>query len=388
MKQLGLQSYRFSISWVRVYPNGADFNEKGLKFYHNLINELLKNEIEPVVCLNHFELPIPLYSKGWQHIDTLNAFKKFGITCFEHFGDQVKHWATFNEPWMDQFFIPYEVQRFSSPNLTKKQSKRTIAKALDNLHGLFRAHAETVNAFHTLISDGQIGIILNLNPAYPATADPTDEAAAQFYDAFLNDWQLDLIFKGEYPAQFFTQFQEIFGSPKIEETDKALFHEAVPDYLGINFYGPAYIKASEDHYPLNFEEFKGERSRDWANNAKVEPKALADILVRIHTEYGAPKVWITENGCSFGDEELNDLRDEWRIDYLKNHLAAVKQAMESGVKVQRYYVWSLMDNLEWVQGYDERYGIIYIDRKQNLKRTIKKSGHWYAQVIANHGFNL
>jgi len=389
MKQLGLQSYRFSISWVRVYPTGTGpLNEKGLKFYHNLITELLANGIEPVACLNHFELPMPLFQKGWQHIDTINAFKKFGTTCFERFGDRVKLWATFNEPWIDQFFIPYASQEFTMQKLSKRQSKKTIAKCLNNLHGLFKSHAEVVKAFRTIIPEGKIGIILNLNPGYPVTDSSEDQEAAKRFDEFLNDWQLDLVLNGEYPETLFNYFQETLDAPNINPTDKILFKDGAVDYLGVNFYGPAFIKASENHYPLNYEDYKEDRSRVWANNAKVVPEALHEILVRIHKKYDAPTLWITENGCSFGNEKLDDEKDEWRLDYIKQHLAAVKHAMDDGVNIERYYVWSLMDNLEWVLGYEERYGIIYINRENDLTRTIKKSGHWYSDVIKNREFTL
>ncbi len=388
MKQLGLQSYRFSISWVRIYPTGVGpLNERGLKFYHNLIDELITNGIEPVACLTHFELPTPLFKRGWQHNDTINAFKKYGTTCFEQFGDRVKLWSTFNEPWIDQFFISYAMQEQTMPKLSRMQSKKIFAKCLNNLHGLFKSHAEVVKTFRAIIPEGRIGIILNLNPCYPLTDSPEDQEAAKRFDEFLNGWQLDLVLKGAYPSGLFNYFQESIEAPNINPTDKVLFKEGAVDYLGVNFYGPAYIKASENRYPLNYEEFKGERSREWANNAKVVPEALYELLVRIHKTYGVP-TWITENGCSFGDEKLDDKRDEWRLDYIKHHLAAVKRAMDEGANIERYYVWSLMDNLEWVQGYEERYGIIYIDREKDLTRTIKKSGHWYSDVIKNRGFNL
>lgn len=387
MKEIGLQSYRFSISWVRVYPTGMEpLNEKGLNFYDDLINELLANEIEPVICLNHFELPTPLFKKGWQHPDTINAFEKFGTTCFERFGDRVKLWVTFNEPWIDQFFIPYASQEVTLQKLSKRQSQKTVANCLNNLHGLFKAHAEVVKAFRSIIPEGQIGIILNLNPGYPATDSSTDKEAAKQFDKFLNDWQLNLVFEGEYPANLFNYFQETLSAPLVNPLDKILFQEGAVDYIGINFYGPTYIKSSDNHYPLNYDDYKEERSRVWANNAKVVPEALYEILVRIHKKYNAPQLWITENGCSFGDETLNDENDEWRIDYLKQHLIAVKRAIDDGVNIKRYYVWSLMDNLEWVQGYKERYGIIYIDRENNLTRIIKKSGKWYSKTIKDHGF--
>ncbi|NVM31097.1 MAG: family 1 glycosylhydrolase [Candidatus Helarchaeota archaeon] len=388
IKELGLQSYRFSIAWARIFPKGSgQINEKGIEFYNNLINELLSNDIEPLATLHHFDMPSALYTKGWQNIETIAAFKQFAEICFERFGDRVTRWITFNEPWVDQFLIPFSIQEFTNPKPSIKQDKKLFAKCLNNLHSMFKAHADAIKACRDLIPEGKIGITLNLAPCYPLTDSKEDKEAAERCDAFLNEWHLGLALKGEYPDDLFNYLQEAVNAPTITDEEMALIKDSKSDFIGVNFYGPSYIKMGQKRFPLNYDEYKGERSREWANNAKVVPEALHEILVRIDRDYNSPIIYITENGCSFGDERLNDEKDEWRIDYLKAHLREVKRAMDDGVKVEGYYAWSLMDNLEWAQGYEERYGLIYIDREHNLKRYIKKSGHWYSEVIRNRGFN-
>lgn len=385
MKDLGLETYRFSISWVRIVPDGSgDINQKGIEFYNDLIDELISNEIKPLITLSHFDVPFIFYKKGgWKNQEIIDAYHRYVKVCLENFGDRVDYWLTFNEPWVDQYLINIMMK---SPGI--KKSGEMFADCLNSIHNLFIAHAKTIETFHHMDKDNKVGIALNLGPGYPHTDSDDDKKAAMMFDEFLNTWFLELAINGRYNSNLFKYYQESVGAPEITDEDKILLKNNKSDFIGVNFYGPFIIKASKKNFPLNYEGFQGERSKDWANNAKVVPEGLFEILMRIKDHYGNPTTFITENGCSFGDEELNDIKDEWRIDYVKKHLREVKRAIDNGVNVKRYYLWSLMDNLEWIQGYEERYGLIYIDREHNLERKIKKSGNWYSKLIKNREFTI
>jgi beta-glucosidase len=385
MREIGLQTYRLSISWTRIFPEGdGKLNEKGLKFYDDLINELVYAGIEPLATLYHFDFPLSFYDiGGWRNQRAVSAFSEYAKICIERFGDRVKYWVTFNEPAVDQYSIYYMMEKMKS-----RKAKEVFPEVLNNLHGLFKAHALAIKSFRDLDIDGKIGIVLNLGPVYPISDSEKDIEAAKRYDDFLNIWHLNLSLKGEYPQEIFNNYWDTVNAPKVTGNDLDLLKENKSDFIGVNFYGPFFVRSSIKNFPLKYDIYKEKRSQEWANNAKVSPKDLYKILVRIDREYDSPIIYITENGCSFGDEQLNDEKDEWRIDYLKRHLREVKRAIDDGAKVERYYVWTLMDNLEWAQGFEEKYGLIYVDFAGDLKRTIKKSGRWYSEVIKNRGFEL
>ncbi|TFF89254.1 MAG: glycosyl hydrolase family protein [Promethearchaeota archaeon] len=385
MKKMGIRIYRFSISWTRILPKGVGkINPKGIKFYNNLIDELVSNDIKPLATLSHFDLPYPFYEKGgWKNEDMINAYKQYATICFENFSDKINEWITFNEPWVDQYLIPNNMMK-SSP----KKSGDVFADCLNSIHNLYKAQAEAIKIFRSSNEKGKIGITLNLAPGYPFEDSDEDIKAAKQFDEFLNAWFLDLALKGKYPKDLFDYFQDTVKAPNITKEDMNLIEKNQSDFIGVNYYGPFIIKSSENNFPMNYDFHREERSKKWANNAKVDPKGLYEILIRINENYNSPLIYITENGCSFGDEEYNDIKDEWRIDYLKRHLKEIKRAIDHGAKIKRYYVWSFMDNLEWIDGYKERYGIVYIDRSHNLERKIKKSGKWYSKLITDYQFDI
>jgi beta-glucosidase/6-phospho-beta-glucosidase/beta-galactosidase len=324
------------------------------------------------------------YKKGgWKNHEMIGAYHRYAKICLDNFGDRVNYWLTFNEPWVEQYLMPIMMK---NPGI--KKSGEVFADCLNSIHNLFIAHAKVIETFHEINKNNKVGIALNLGPGYPNTNSDYDKEAAKNFDDFLNKWFLELAIHGRYPSRLYEYYQEAVGAPQITDRQKNLLKKNKSDFIGVNYYGPFIIKASNKNFPLNYDTFKGERSKDWANNAKVVPEGLFEILMRIKEDYGNPLTFITENGCSYGDEEFNDIKDEWRIDYVKKHLKEVKRAIDNGVNVKRYYLWSLMDNLEWIQGYKERYGIIFIDREHDLERKIKNSGKWYSKLIKTREFTI
>lgn len=379
MKEMGLQSYRFSIAWPRVLPDGTgDINKKGIEFYNNLIDELWKADIEPIITLYHWDYPKVLSDKGgWRLRESTDWFAEYSQTCFEAFGDRVSQWTTFNEPWVDAYARVFMVGR---PTI------EGMATATKVSHHYMLSHAKAVRAFREICPDGTIGITCNLAPAYPCTDSEEDNAAARRHDGFLNRWFIDPAMKGEYPEDMLAYYKDKLDAPHIEAGDMELIKANPVDYLGVNYYAPARIRASEKEPVLGLVRVE-DRDETWATNGEVYPKGLYDLLVRLDKDYGHPVLFITENGTSFGDEELVDGKnhDDRRIDYLKGHLEMVHKAISEGVDLRRYYQWSMFDNFEWIFGYGRRFGIIYVDF-ETQGRIWKDSAHWYKGVIKNNGF--
>nr|MDO8111168.1 family 1 glycosylhydrolase [Candidatus Sigynarchaeota archaeon] len=385
MADLGLQTFRFSIAWPRVVPDGdGDINEKGLRFYSNLVDELVRHGIEPTATLYHFDLPMTLYRDGgWRNKRTVDAFTRYAKACFDRLGNRVTRWITFNEPWVDQYMSYYIIQK-----LKLRPDKAIFAESLNGLHNMFTAHAKTVLLLKDTRPENKIAITLNLGPVKPVVPSTDNDDAARRCDDFINDWHLSPALRGEYPPQLLERYSTLVGAPAMAPGDDQLLREASKkmDAIGVNYYAPFIVRASKHRFPLYYGDIRSRKAPEWANNGKVEPAELHALLVRIATKYNNPEIWITENGCSFGKEAENDIKDQWRIKYLADHLREVKRAMDNGARVRRYYVWSFMDNLEWILGYREQYGLVRVDRKHGLARSMKASGKWYAGVIKNRGF--
>ena len=390
MKEIGLKGYRFSINWPRIFPSGeGKINKKGIEFYNNLIDELLKNGIDPMVTLYHWELPQALMDKGgWLNRETTDRFAEFSRVCFEEFGDRVKRWGTFNEAWVTSF-VGYIWERHPPVGI-----KNDINGAVQSSHMINLAHAKAVaNYRKTKHNAGEIGIMHVAIPAYPVEDTGPNIEKAEMAHAITNKWFFDPCIKGEYPPEVTEYYKKVHGvETDIKDGDMELLKENRVDYLGINHYFPFRIKDNGKDRPFMWEECHAEKDPEKMEitnfNWEVYPEGMYDILMRIHKDYDGIPVYITENGTWYENEsQLKDgvMNDDNRISYAKRYLEQANRAIRDGSNLKGYYWWSLMDNFEWSHGFGPRFGIVRVDYG-TLKRTIKKSGKWYNGVIKNNGF--
>ena len=369
MQRLGLKAYRFSTAWTRVLPAGRGrVNLRGLDFYDRLVDSLLAANIEPFLTLYHWDLPQALQDNGgWGNRDTCHAFADYAALMVKRLGDRVKYWTTFNEPAVVAFegnLLGEHAPGFKDPQV-----------AYQIVHNLMVAHGLAVQAIRAIRLKLQIGIVLNLWNAEPATDSPEDIAAAE--QAWQSDAAIfpDVIFKAHYPPGIY----EMLGNnmPKVQDGDFALISQKL-DYLGLNSYSRTVVGVNG-----TFDQVAGSEYTEmgW----EVCAPALCRLLNRINKDYDLPPIYITENGAAFKDEVSSDgkVHDPRRLDYLRQHIIQTRLAMEEGVDVRGYFVWSLLDNFEWSYGYTKRFGIIRVDF-DSQERIVKNSGEWYRGVIMNN----
>ncbi len=377
MSELGLKGYRFSIAWPRILPGGKDdFNAVGMDFYDRLVDTLLAADIVPYITLYHWDLPQKLQDQGgWANRATVDAFAQYSDVVTRRLGDRVKHWITLNEPHIAAFVGNYQGRH--------APGARDFGLALIVAHHMLLAHGRAVPVIHANVNNVQVGIALNHTWAVPNTDSGEDVAAARRQDGHVNRWYLDALFKGHYP----TDMVELYGDlmPSVEPSDMETI--AAPlEFLAVNYYTRSLVQAA-DAPPLFLERLQSPVERTemgWA----IYPEGLFNLLQWLHQEYQPGKVFIAENGAAFNDEVGPDgtVDDPRRLTYIREHLAACQRAIEAGVPLQGYFVWSLMDNFEWALGYAKRFGIVYVDF-QTLARIPKSSAKWYAEVIRNNGFH-
>jgi beta-glucosidase len=367
MQRLGLQAYRFSISWPRVLPSGSGkVNPAGLDFYDRLVDALLEAHIQPFVTLHHWDLPQALYEKGgWLERDNLARFADYGTLMVKHLGDRVLHWATFNEPNViaDAGYDWGE----HAPGI--KEDRKAACQVT---HNLMVAHGLAVQAMRAANPALQAGIVLTVWNPEPSSDDPADVAAAEHAWYSRETTFLHPIFRGHYHP---LTIEAMAGNvPQIQPGDMAQLCQKL-DFLGINCYSRTVIGAKGWVHPVPGSEYT---DMDW----EICPPAFRRVLKRVWDDYTPPPIFITENGAAFKDVVSADgkIHDDRRIDYLRQYLQQLRLAMQDGVDVRGYFVWSLLDNFEWSQGYTKRFGVVRVDY-ETLKRTIKDSGEWYAEVI-------
>ncbi len=378
MKSISLNGYRFSIAWSRIFSQGeGQVNQHGLDFYERLVDELLDCGIEPFATLYHWDLPQALQEKGgWANRDTVGYFKDYAAEVSRKLGDRVHFWITHNEPWVVSF-LGYH-SGIHAPGI------KNLSMALKVSHHLLLSHGETV----AILRDNgdektQVGITLNLHPVYPASESEEDKKAVERYDGHLNRWFLDPIYKGSYPEDMLALYGD--KAPEVQTQD--LEHiSAKIDFLGLNNYTRFVVKADEKEAFLGLSLVKPTGAEYTEMDWEIYPMAIYEILKRIHNNYGAPVIYITENGAAFPDkiDKNGQVNDESRIGYLKGHFLQAHRAIEEGVKLSGYFVWSLLDNFEWAHGYSKRFGLIYTNYPTQ-KRIIKASGWWYKKVIEKNG---
>lgn len=372
MRELGLNAYRFSVAWPRILPSGRGrVNEQGLDFYDRLVDELLANGIEPFVTLYHWDLPQALEDEGgWKNRATAEAFADYAGIVARRLGDRVKHWITHNEPWVVAW-MGYGSGRHA-PGRTDG-----VAGALTVAHHLLLSHGLAVPVIRRECPDAQVGITLNLSPLYPATQDAADLEAVRQADGTANRWFLDSIFRGHYPDDVLERHRDQL--PRIEASDLQTIAAPI-DFLGINNYSRQVVRADSEKGVVSVRPQGSEyTAMDW----EVAPDAFYDLLVRVARDYAPPRMYVTENGAAYGDIREHDgqVRDPERQRYLQQYFAAASRAIESGVPLAGYFVWSLMDNFEWAEGYWKRFGLIFVDYP-TCERVPKGSYHWYRNQIA------
>jgi beta-glucosidase len=380
MAELGLNAYRFSVSWGRVIPEGfGRVNPKGLDFYSRLVDALLERGISPNVTLYHWDLPAALDDRGgWLNRDVASWFADYSAVMFEALGDRVPIWTTINEPWVvsDGGYLfgklaPGHLNLFEAP----------IAS-----HNLLRAHGMAVDAFRASsgTDTGQIGIVVNLEPKYPASDSAEDQAATIRADAYMNRQYLDPVFLKRYPDEM----PEIFGEawPDWPAADMSLIARPL-DFLGINYYTRSVVRHDAEHEPLRFGGVRQPENVHTETRWEVFPEALTRVLVWVKDRYGDIPQYITENGAAFHDPPIappEGVDDPPRVEYLRTHLMAAREAMKAGVALRGYFVWSLLDNFEWSRGYSRRFGIVHVNY-ETQERTVKSSGRYYSSVARSNG---
>lgn len=380
MREIGLQSYRFSIAWGRVLPNGTGApNPAGIAHYDRLVDLLLENGITPNVTLYHWDLPTALDDRGgWLNRDSAHWFADYARLMFRALGDRVPMWATLNEPWVvvDAGYL-YGIHA---------PGHRNLFEAPIAAHNLMRAHGAAVQAYRAEAS-GQIGLVVNIEPKYPASDSHADLAATSRADAYMNRQYLDAALNGSYPGEL----AEVFGEawPDHSAEDMELIAQPV-DWIGINYYTRSVTKNDPAQFPLRAARVPQRHHIHTEMDWEVYPRGLTDTLIWFRDRYGDIPVYITENGSAFADPSEPDgdtIQDPLRVAYLRDHLRAVRDAIEAGVDVRGYYAWSLLDNFEWSAGYAKRFGIVAVDFLTQ-KRTLKTSAREYAEIIRTHGESL
>ncbi len=359
---LGVDAYRFSVSWPRVQPTGdGAFNEPGLAFYERLVDGLLARGIKPYLTLNHWDLPAALQDRGgWASRDTVHRFVAYAERVAARMGERVATITTHNEPWVIAT-LGHESGVFA-PGVKNR------AVAMQVSHHLLLSHGLALQALRAQGCRARLGLVLNLSPIGPATARAEDMAAARLEDGKLVRWYMDPLFLGRYPQDVLDHLGP--DAPQVHAGDLADIAAAM-DFLGINYYtrGVASANGSWDVTT------SGHALTDmgW----EIYPHGLTELLTRLHRDWRVPPLYVKENGAAFKDTLLDGrVHDADRTDYIARHIAAVGQALQAGVPMAGYMVWSLLDNFEWASGYEKRFGIVHVDYATQ-RRTPKDSALWY-----------
>jgi beta-glucosidase len=372
MKAMNNNAYRFSVAWPRVVPEGVGpINGAGLDYYSRLVDELLEAGVSPFVTLYHWDLPQALQDRGgWANRSTIGAFADYAEIVTRRLGDRVKMWATFNEPWCVSI-LSNELGEHA-PGLKDRKVALQVA------HNVLVAHGTTMPIIRNNSANCKAGIVLNMEPAYPAMDTDADRRLAELSEAKFNLWFLNPVMGKPYPQIAWDHYGA--DVPEILDGDMKTIHQPL-DYFALNYYTRkvAHDPDGGEAAVLNARDEDKVSDRGW----EIFPQGISDLLTRVHNEYpDIQEFYISENGMSLRDElEDGRVSDPRRIDYLKDHFSTVLDLIEAGIPVKGYFVWSLMDNFEWACGYDSRFGLAYVDF-QTQKRTIKESGHWYGRVAA------
>lgn len=407
MAELGLRAYRFSVSWPRVYPRGrGEINRAGLRFYGDLIDALLAHGIEPILTLYHWDVPQSLMDEygAWESRRIIEDFNRYCVTLYQHFGDRVRYWVTLNE---QNYNLHHGFITSLHPPGVKDRKRFYEAN-----HIAFLANAKAIASFRQHVPNGRIGPSFAYAPAYPLTSNPDDVLAFENAEAFTNEWWLDVYCRGRYPQIPFHYLREHGLAPTIQDGDLETLERGAPDFLGVNYYQSIAYEANPNdgvaEGTMNTTGQKGSGQEtgvpglyktkrnphlettnwDWA----IDPVGLRIGLRRLASRYPMPLL-ITENGLGDFDvlEPDETVNDERRIAYLRSHIEQCQHAINDGVDLLGYCVWSFTDVLSWLNGYQKRYGLVYVNRDEtdprDLRRVRKRSFYWYRDLIRTHAEN-
>ena len=395
MKNMGVTAYRFSISWARILPQGKGaVNEAGIKFYSDLIDELLSAGITPWVTLYHWDLPLALQLEhdGWLSADIADFFKDYADLCFERFGDRVQNWITLNEPWV--VAILGHGQGVFAPGRASNDEPYLAA------HNLIRSHAKAVQLYRSKYAHqkGQIGMSNNCDWREPLTDDPLDREAAQRALEFFLSWFADPIYFGDYPQVMKDRLEDRLPSFTPEEK---LELKGSSDFFGLNHYTTMFASHNDGTDNKDNVYGNGGISEDqdvtltldsnWdltLMNWAVVPWGCKKMLEWIDKRYGKPDIYITENGCAYPDELIDgEIDDQKRLEFYQGYLQACEEAISEGINLKGYFAWSFMDNFEWASGYEKRFGLHYVDF-ETLERKPKKSAKWLTKAISENSADV
>jgi beta-glucosidase len=382
MASLGLKAYRFSLSWPRILLEGRGaINKQGLDFYDRLVDQLLLFDIRPVATLYHWDFPQALQEAGgWPHRDSADWFADYARVVFDRLGDRVGLWITHNEPWV-MAFMGYG-NGIHAPGICD------YTQAYQAAHHLLLSHGKAVQMFREGGYAGKIGIVVDLAHFELASDDDADVAACERATEQKRDLFLGPIFEARYPEALF----EWIGSqqPRVLAGDLDVINQPI-DFLGVNYYQTLRVSHAIEAAPLKAAMAHvsapgwGRTEMGWG----VNPLGLKAVLLDVKERYDNPRTYVTENGCALADtpDSSGFVADWGRVNFLREHLRAVYEAIEAGADVRGYFAWSLLDNFEWSMGYDSRFGIVRVDY-ETLERTPKQSGRWYSDVISKNGIGM
>ena len=366
MASMGVNAYRFSISWSRVQPDGrGPWNEAGFAFYERLIRGLTDRGVQVHITLNHWDMPQALQETGgWANRETCSLFVAYALEVTRRFGRYTRSLCTHNEPWVVAI-LGHELGVFA-PGLKSRKTAMQVA------HHLLLSHGMALEAIRKAGTEMELGIVLNLSPIYPASDSEADVQKARMDDGLNARWYLDPLFHGRYPKDVLSHLGD--DVPSFSAEDMATIAQPL-DYLGVNYYTRNFSSTGN---PWDVRSTGNEvTDMGW----EVYPQGLTELLCRLHKDYPVKCLRVTENGAAFKDEMVaGEVNDERREAYLREHILATRHAMEQGVPVDAYFAWSLMDNFEWASGYEKRFGLIHVDYS-TLKRTLKRSARWYQQFL-------
>jgi len=381
MSELGLGSYRFSLSWSRILPDGRGrVNRAGLDWYARLIDRLLERGITPNVTLFHWDLPSALDDRGgWLSPDSPEWFADYADVAFRAFGDRVPMWATLNEPW-----VIVDAGYLFGVNAP---GHRNLFEAPIATHHLLLAHAAAVERYRAGGHPHRIGLVVNLEPKDPASPSAEDIAATARAHAYFNEQYLDPVFLGHYPPELRAIFGEAWPEWPAEDLER--IRQPI-DFLGINYYTRALTRFEPERPPVFEARVVPEGAVTMTTGWELHASGLERILRWVRGRYGDVPLYVTENGGAFEDPPATAdgrIEDPLRVECYRQNLRACRNAIEGGVDLRGFYAWTLMDNFEWNAGFSQRFGIVHVDRA-TLRRSIKASGEFYRDVIATNGAAL
>lgn len=392
MEDMNLNSYRTSISWARLLPDGKTLNQKAVDFYRNYFVSMIEKDVEPIVNLFHFDMPWWLMEKGgWESRESVEAFSYYAKVAFEQFGDLVQNWTTFNEPivhvecgYLFEFHYPAVVD---------------FKRAVQVGYHTVMAHVQAVEEFRKSGHKGEVGIILNLTPIYSKSNAPGDIAAKEAADELIVRSFLDPVVLGRVSPKLIELLKENDLLPVTQEGDKKRIAQATIDFLGVNYYQPKRVQAVENptkpalmpsdlYADYDWPDKKINPYRGW----EIYPAALYDIAMRIKDEYGNIPWYVSENGMGVAEEErfMNEegiIQDDYRIEFVHDHLLELHKAIEQGSSCFGYHMWTFIDCWSWLNGYRNRYGFYRVDIEDGFKRIPKKSSFWMKEVIQKNAIH-